>query len=96
MAFEDAYDLSTLKNHTEELVYKSLEQELNQIADEDICKCNTCVVDMACLALNKLAPRYRASLLGTIYSKAEDEAFEKEVAVAVDAAVQKIGLNPAH
>lgn len=96
MSLDDMYDLSALKNHTEELVFDTLEKQLKAIPDEDICKCNICVVDMACLALNQLKPKYRASLMGTLYTKAQDDELEKEVLTEVDSAIQKIGLNPAH
>lgn len=96
MALEDYYDLSHLKNHTEESVYIELEKQLVDIPDEDICKCNTCIVDMACLALNGLPARYRASLMGTIYSRAQDEAFEEKVKSMVAQAIAKISINPGH
>lgn len=96
MALEDLYDLSHLKNHTEESVYQELEIQLAEIPDEDICKCNTCVVDMACLALNGLPARYRASLMGTIYSRAQDAEFEENVRSMVAVAIEKISINPGH
>lgn len=96
MSLDDRYDMSIIQNHTEELVYESLEKKLALIPDEDICKCEICIVDMACMALNKLPPRYRASLMGSIYSKAEDEKFEKEVISIVDESIAKISLNPGH
>jgi competence protein ComFB len=96
MALDNTYDLSHLKNHTEELVFRVMEEELNKISDEDICKCQDCVLDMICLSLNKLQPRYRVSLMGTIYSTASDDEFEKEVVHIVRGAIEKISMNPAH
>ena len=96
MALENSYDLSNLKNHTEELVFRVMEEELNKIPNEDICKCEDCVLDMICLSLNKLQPRYRVSLMGTIYSTASDGDFEKEVSEKVKEAIGKISINPAH
>ncbi|MDC7218593.1 MAG: late competence development ComFB family protein [Spirochaetales bacterium] len=96
MALDDIYDLSNLKNHTEELLFRIMEEELEKISDEDVCKCEDCVLDMVCMSLNKLAPRYRVSLMGSIYSTAQDGEFEEEVRNAVLEAVEKISLNRAH
>ena len=96
MALENFYDLSNLKNYTEELVFRVMEDELKKISDEDICKCEDCVLDMICLSLNKLQPRYRVSLMGTIYSTASDDDFENEVSEKVKEAIGKISINPAH
>ncbi len=95
MALE-AYDLSNLKNHTEELVFRIMEEELDKIPDEDVCKCEDCVLDMVCISLNRLEPRYRVSLMGTIYSTAQDPDLEGDVRKVVISAIQKISLNPAH
>ena len=84
-----------LKNHTEELVFRIMEEELDKISDEDVCKCEDCVLDMVCMSLNKLQPRYRVSLMGSIYSTAQDGELEQEVRKAVQESVEKISLNPA-
>lgn len=96
MALDNSYDLSNLKNHTEELVFRVMEEELRLIPDEDICKCQDCVLDMICLSLNKLQPRYRVSLMGTIYSTASDGDFEDEVRQVVRESIETISINPAH
>ncbi len=96
MALDNNYDLSNLKNHTEELVFRVMEEELEHISDEDVCKCQDCVLDMICMSLNKLQPRYRVSLMGSIYSTALDGEFEQDVKNAVREAIEKISLNRAH
>jgi competence protein ComFB len=96
MALDATYDLTNLKNHTEELVFRVLEEELERISDEDVCKCEDCVLDMVCITLNKLQPRYRVSLMGSIYSSAQDKELESEVKSVVLEAIEKISLNRAH
>ncbi|MDC7221875.1 MAG: late competence development ComFB family protein [Spirochaetales bacterium] len=96
MALDEIYDLSNLKNHTEELVFKIMEEELEKISDDDICKCEDCVLDMVCISLNMLQPRYRVSLMGAIYSTAQDGEFEDVVRKAVGEAIEKISLNRGH
>ena len=96
MALDNNYDLSNLKNHTEEVVFRVMEEELAKISDEDCCKCQDCVLDMVCLSLNKLQSRYRVSLMGTIYSTANDGDFEQQVEEKVREAIETISINPGH
>lgn len=94
MALSDRYDLSELTNQMEDLVSTELENQLDKIADEDICKCNDCILDMSCYALNKLSPRYRSSLIGSLYARVEDAEVSKQVRSEVLEAIQKISQNP--
>lgn len=94
MALSDTYDLSDLTNQMEKFVFDELEHQLDRIADEDICKCNDCILDMACYALNNVTPRYRSSLIGSLYAKVEDAEVSKQVRNEVTQAIQKISQNP--
>ena len=94
MALQDRYDLSDLTNQMEDFVFDELEKQLNAIADEDICKCNDCILDMACYALNSLTPRYRSSLIGSLYAKIESDEVKRSISGSVADAVQKISQNP--
>ena len=94
MALSEKYDLSDLTNQMEDFVFEELERQLDAIADEDICKCNDCILDMACFALNNLTPRYRSSLIGSLYAKVESDEVRQSVNGCVADAVQKISQNP--
>ncbi|PIE04763.1 MAG: competence protein ComFB [Spirochaetales bacterium] len=94
MALKDLYDLSNLENQMEQLVYDELEKQLNAVEDGAMCKCNDCILDMACLALNNLSPLYRASLIGTLYTREADEERSKAVEREVRKALKKISSNP--
>lgn len=94
MALSDTYDLSEITNQMEDFTFNELENQLDSIADEDICKCNDCILDMSCYALNKLTPRYRSSLIGSLYAKVEDTEVRKQVQSEVAEAIQKISQNP--
>lgn len=96
MPLVNDYDLSNLKNHTEEMVFRVMEEQLGKLSEEEVCKCQDCVLDMVCLSLNNLKPKYRVSLMGNIYSTATDDDFDKKVETAVEEAVAKISINPAH
>ena len=94
MALSEKYDLSDLTNQMEDFVFNELEHQLATIADEDICKCNDCILDMACYALNNVSPMYRSSLMGSLYAKVETDKVSKSVRSNVSEAIQKISQNP--
>jgi competence protein ComFB len=94
MALSDTYDFSDLTNQMENFVFDELEQQLDGIADEDICKCNDCILDMTCYALNNSMPRYRSSLIGSLYANIGDVAVSEQVSKKVSQAIQKISENP--
>ncbi|HCC36446.1 MAG TPA: competence protein ComFB [Treponema sp.] len=97
MAFIDTYDFDLLKNEAEKLVLNELEYQLNMI-DEEFCRCNDCVVDMAAMALNSVKPLYRFSLLGTLYAAQamNEKSYADSVQQAVAQAIEKVRNNPSH
>lgn len=97
MALTDTYDFELLENEAEQLVFKELERQLAE-QDEDLCRCNDCVTDMAAMALNGVKPLYRVSLLGALYAAEamNDEEYASSVREAVSTAIQKVKANPAH
>ena len=94
MSLADRYELTDLTNQMEFFVFEELERQLDAIANEDICKCNDCILDMACFTLNNLTPRYRSSLIGSLYAKVENDEVRREVSGSVAEAIQKISQNP--
>jgi len=97
MAFADSYDFELLKNEAELLVVQELERQL-ATQDEDICRCNECIVDMAAIALNAVKPLYRFSLLGTLYTAQamNEQSYAESIQQAVAQAIVKVNGNPAH
>ena len=96
MAISDKYDLEDLKNETEEFVFQELEIQLDAINEDDICKCHDCVLDMICLTLNQLQPRYRVSLMGSLYAKVESDDLEQKIKDTVADVLMKVSQNPGH
>ena len=97
MGFREEYELDYLENEAEALVFSELERQLSEDWAADICKCQDCVLDMAALALNTVKPFYRVSLLGKVYAGSLNETeYGEEVKKAVNKAINKISLNPAH
>lgn len=97
MDIEKDYDLSFLVNDTERMVLEELGRLLEGAEESGTCVCQDCVLDMAALALNKLEPRYHASLLGTMYAHADEAgAYADKVKAAVAQAVERVRANPSH
>lgn len=97
MALRENYDFSILENEAEKLVTAELERKIGEYEDSDICLCQDCVLDMACLALNSVRPLYRVSLLGTMYAQARGEGeYHDEIARAVETAIAKVHAHPSH
>jgi competence protein ComFB len=65
--------------------------------DKTLCTCEECVLDIAAFALNQVHPRYRSSLLGSIYARQSDApAYAREIQKAVSEAIRRVKANPAH
>jgi competence protein ComFB len=97
MAAFEYYDFENLKNETETHILNELAFQLDN-SPLDICRCNDCVGDMAAVALNNVAPKYRWSLLGGLYtaSAINDEAYRASVQDAVRNAIETVRKNPSH
>ncbi len=92
MKLENYISPDELINESERFVLEELNKNLDQldpaVLNED------CLLDMATYAMNKVTPRYRANLLGRLFSAAQDEAFLQEVQQAVAEAIQVVSENP--
>jgi len=97
MAFINDYGFEQLKNEAEQLVYHELEAQLAE-ADENVCRCNDCVMDMAAMALNNVKPIYHFSILGNLYAAQakSDPAYADNIQKQVAQAIAKVSSNPSH
>jgi competence protein ComFB len=91
------YDFEHLKNDAETHVFNELDFQLDNYPLY-VCCCNDCVGDMAAIALNKVAPKYRWSLLGGLYtaSAINDGAYRASIQDAVRNAIEIVRANPSH
>lgn len=97
MSLKENYNFEFLVNEAERLVLEELELQLSAEENQNICKCEECVLDMAALALNNLKPMYRVSLMGTLYAHTlQDTEYGKHVKDTVTDAVKKVAKNPSH
>lgn len=85
-----------LLNHTEHIVWQTLNELLGQRTD--ICKCEKCRYDMACMALNQLKPNYSISKHGSVYAKLKvlSQQSHTDIVTEVARAIEKVSQNPHH
>jgi competence protein ComFB len=85
-----------LKNHMEYLVNEALENYLKN--KKDICKCESCILDMKANALNKLPPHYVVTSKGYLYGKLDEMRmqFNVDILKAVVEAVDIVSKHPRH
>ncbi|MDR2481035.1 MAG: late competence development ComFB family protein [Spirochaetaceae bacterium] len=91
------YDFEFLVDEGRRLVIEELGRQLSE-HEQQICVCNDCVLDMAAMALNALQPRYRCSLLGSIYQSdgVSDPKYAAQLKSVVSTAIKRVGANPGH
>jgi len=93
--FTDQYDFESLVNEAEELVVAEIGRQLPE--HPDLCTCSECILDVAAYALNRVRPRYRVSLLDTVYVHSrERSAYLQEIRSAVADGILKVKTNPPH
>jgi competence protein ComFB len=91
------YNFENLKNEAETHIFDELALQLDNYP-LNVCRCNDCVGDMAAVALNTVAPKYRWSLLGGLYtaSAINDGAYRESIQDAVRNAIEIVRANPSH
>lgn len=77
------YDMGNIRNESQERVYKRIDKLLD--GQDDICKCETCVMDLVAFILNRITPRYTTSMLGNLHP---DVVLEKKIEVEIDLALR--------
>ena len=95
MAIKERYDFDSLANEAEELVVSEIERQIP--AYPDLCTCSECILDVAAYALNRVRPRYRVSLLDSVFVDAEErDDYLEEIRRAVREGILKVSTNPPH
>jgi competence protein ComFB len=95
MAIKERYDFDSLSNEAEELVVSEIEKQIPDYPG--LCTCSECILDVAAYALNRVRPRYRVSLLDSVYVDAEERSnYLEEIRRAVRDGILKVIANPPH
>ncbi len=95
MSIRDEYNFSIIENTMKERVIDTLENEF-ETSDESFCRCDECVIDIVCYALNRLTPNYSASLYGALYSRANADHKHKDIEEKVREAIDFVASNASH
>jgi competence protein ComFB len=95
MTLRERYNLDNLGNRSQELVFKAIEQLIDQ--GTGMCTCEECVTDLAAWTLNHVAPRYYTSLLAPLTpDPVRERQYQVEIELAVAAGVKKLKEHPHH
>ncbi len=94
MNLGEKYDLDSIGNRSEQIVYESIQK---LVAEKAMCTCQECVLDLVAWTLNHVTPQYYTSLLTPLNP---DPAREHKVRVEVDLAIasglKKLKAHPHH
>ena len=84
-----------LKNMMESLVLIKLDEVIDKLG---CCKCEKCRMDIASNALNRLPPKYVATVEGEVYSKLATLSvqYETDMLNALFQAAKIVGDHPRH
>jgi competence protein ComFB len=95
MNLSDKNLADSLINEAEELVIREMERQIP--GHQGLCTCDECIIDIAAYALNKVRPRYRVSLLDTVFAdRREQAAYSRDIEQAVSEAIRAVRENPSH
>lgn len=85
-----------LKNYMELIVEETL--PLMLASEDEICKCERCVLDIKAIALNRLQPKYIVSEIGEIYRRYDElgKQLEIDAVEAIMRAVELVKKHPKH
>jgi competence protein ComFB len=95
MALKDQYDFHGLVNEAEELIITEIDRQIPTYPE--LCTCSECILDVAAYALNRVRPRYRVSLLDSVFVDAQErKQYLLEIQRAVRDGIIKVSTNPPH
>ena len=85
-----------VKNYVEQIVEEIIPSVLKGYSD--ICKCEKCVSDIKCIALNNLKPAYFDSEMGGVYLKLNSlhTQYKTDVVKETTKAIQIVSQNTHH
>jgi competence protein ComFB len=95
MKLGERYDLESIGNRTQQIVYEAMERLVEE--GTGMCRCTECVLDLVAWTLNHVTPQYYTSLLKPLNP---DPAGERRIRVEVDLAIasglKKLKAHPHH
>ena len=85
-----------LINYTLKWVWESVDKVLQE--NPDVCSCEQCRHDIACMAVNRLKPTYVVSQHGQVYAKIKmlSQQMPTDILTEVVKAMEQVSKNPHH
>ena len=85
-----------LRNYTEEAVRVCIERWYP--AEDEICQCDDCRLDVSAIMLNDLDPRYVVTDQGALYAQLNDfdPQFKADLQTSMGLAIQTVKGRPRH
>jgi len=83
-------------NIVEKIIWDNMDSVIDQ--KEGVCTCETCKIDIAAYALNKLKPHYVATDKGAAITRAHfmETQFFMDLIIVLMEAVDRVSANPRH
>jgi competence protein ComFB len=95
MSLADFYHLELLRNRTAEIVYRRVEQFLQE--HPEFCPCEQCVLDLLAYVLNHVDPMYGASMLDPFEpDPVREQRVRIQIDLALKAGARKVTATPNH
>jgi competence protein ComFB len=95
MKLSERYNLDTIGNRSQEIVYEAVER----LAAEgtEMCPCEECVMDLVAWTLNHVTPRYYTSLLSPLNpDPLQEKKVRVEVELAIASGLKRLRAHPHH
>jgi hypothetical protein len=95
MALQDSYNLETIRNKAAEMVHARVQELLG--GRPEVCRCQTCVLDLVAFMLNRVSPCYSVSLLGDLHpDRRKENRMLVEIDLALQAGLKRLQEHPHH
>jgi competence protein ComFB len=95
MKLEQRYNLDQVRNRSADLVVARVEQLLEE--EQDMCRCEQCVLDLVAYALNHVSPQYGTSLLEPLAPNPDMvRKIQIEVEMAIELGLRRVRARPGH
>ncbi len=92
MTIINFYDIDKLRNVNEKRVWDLLPDFLT--ANEGICNCRDCVMDMVAITLNSIPPHYQANAEDLTVAK--QKVSDDDILLQLSIAAEKVKRHPHH
>ena len=95
MALQDTYNLETIRNEAAEMVYERVQALLD--GRSELCRCQTCILDLVAFVLNRVSPRYSTSMLGDLHpDRTKEKRMQVEIDLALQTGLKRLQEHPHH